>query len=157
MVDTFTKTERSALMARIRSHGNAATELRFLRFLKESGITGWRRRYKLFGKPDFVFPKSRLAVFVDGCFWHGCPRCYREPKSNRSFWRNKVATNRKRASLVNSELRRKNWLVIRIWQHQLANRRQAALKKRLLAALSNARPRTSRRPARRISAHVRNS
>src|SRR5437016_438786 len=81
VADIFSKVKRSALMSRIRSHGNAATELRFITLLKGAGIIGWRRQHRLHGKPDFVFLKFRLAVFVDGCFWHGCPRCYGEPKS----------------------------------------------------------------------------
>jgi DNA mismatch endonuclease, patch repair protein len=127
MPDFFTKKQRSALMSRILSHGNAATELRFIRLLKNSGITGWRRRYPLHGKPDFVFLKVRLVVFVDGCFWHGCPRCYSEPKSNRAFWRRKIATNRERALAVNRSLRKSGWRVLRVWQHELKRRNELRL------------------------------
>src|ERR1700720_730276 len=131
MADFLTKPQRSLLMSRIRSHGNAATEMRFIMLLKELGITGWRRRYRLQGNPDFVFPKSRLAIFVDGCFWHGCPRCYNEPKSNRRFWRQKILTNRRRAVLVNRALRSSGWLVLRVWQHELALKNEHRCVKRI--------------------------
>jgi DNA mismatch endonuclease (patch repair protein) len=135
MADFLTKRRRSALMSRIRSHGNLATELRFIRLLKDSGITGWRRRHSLQGKPDFVFLKFRLAVFVDGCFWHGCPRCYSEPKSNRAFWRRKIAANRQRALVVNRLLRKSGWRVLRIWQHELKRANEARLLRRIHRAL----------------------
>ncbi|MGO9585048.1 MAG: very short patch repair endonuclease [Limisphaerales bacterium] len=135
MADFLTKQKRSVLMSRIRSQGNAATELRFVRLLKNSGITGWRRHYRLIGKPDFVFPKLRLAVFVDGCFWHGCPRCYSEPKSNRAFWRRKIAANRERAVAVKRELRQSGWRVFRIWQHELKRKNESRLLGRLKRAM----------------------
>lgn len=118
-------------MSRIRSQGNAATELRFIRLLKDSGITGWRRKQKVFGKPDFIFQKLKLAVFVDGCFWHGCPRCYREPKSNRAFWRQKITANQKRALVVNRALWQTGWRVLRIWEHELTRKNEARLLKRI--------------------------
>jgi DNA mismatch endonuclease (patch repair protein) len=135
MVDFLSKRGRSSLMSRIRSHGNAATELRFVRLLKAARITGWRRHYPLFGKPDFTFPKERLVVFVDGCFWHGCLRCCREPKSNRLFWRRKIVANRERARLVNAELRHRNWRVMRLWQHELTVRNEPKVRGRLLLRL----------------------
>jgi len=135
VADFLTKKRRSSLMSRIRSRGNAATELRFIRLMKDAGVTGWRRRQQLFGKPDFVFPKFRLAVFVDGCFWHGCPRCYSEPKSNRAFWRRKIFANRKRAVTVKRELRKSGWRVFRIWQHELKHKNEARLLRRIQRAL----------------------
>jgi DNA mismatch endonuclease (patch repair protein) len=122
-------------MSRIRSQGNAATELRFISLLKNFGITGWRRHYRIIGKPDFVFLKFRLAVLVDGCFWHGCPRCYSEPKSNRAFWRRKIAANRERAVVVNRELRKSGWRVFRIWQHELKRKGEFRLLTRLKRAM----------------------
>jgi DNA mismatch endonuclease (patch repair protein) len=75
-------------MARVRSRGNKATELKLVSFLRSEGMVGWRRHLPLPGKPDFAFPKQKVAVFVDGCFWHGCPKCYTRPKSNLKFWDN---------------------------------------------------------------------
>ena len=71
------------------------------------------------GKPNFAFPKQKVAVFVDGCFWHGCPKCYTRPKSNRAFWDRKRETNMARDKCVNRQLRGRGWKVIRIWQHSL--------------------------------------
>jgi DNA mismatch endonuclease, patch repair protein len=135
MADIFSKRRRSKLMSGIRSHGNAATELRFIQLLKEAGITGWRRRYPLYGKPDFVFLKLRLAVFIDGCFWHGCGRCYSSsPKSNRAFWKDKFVRNKKRDQLVNRNLRSQGWQVLRIWEHELTRKNEARLLRRIQSA-----------------------
>jgi len=119
MTDVFTKAKRSEVMSRIRSKGNARTELRLIAIMREAGITGWRRHQVVFGKPDFVFRPEKVAVFVDGCFWHGCPKCYRRPASNRKFWDAKVARNRARDVEVTKSLRRAGWKVVRIWEHQL--------------------------------------
>jgi len=71
-------------------------------------------------RPDFVFPKLRLAVFVDGCFWHCCPKHTTKPKNNRAFWQRKLASNRARDALVTRTLRRAGWRVLRVWEHELA-------------------------------------
>lgn len=81
VADVFTKKKRSQIMAAVRSTGNRTTELRLASILRANGITGWRRHQPLPGKPDFVFRRERLAVFADGCFWHGCPRHLRMPFS----------------------------------------------------------------------------
>jgi DNA mismatch endonuclease (patch repair protein) len=94
----------------------------------------------LFGKPDFVFPKLRLAVFVDGCFWHRCPRHAVKPKQNAAFWRRKISANKARDRLVSRTLRRQGWSVLRIWEHELARkheRRVAAKIRRVLFAPSS--------------------
>ena len=100
------------------------------------GITGWRRGWPLFGRPDFVFPAARLAVFVDGCFWHGCPKHYTKPANNRAFWRRKLEANRARDRRVNRELKRLGWRILRIWKHdlRLPKPRCLARLKQLLAA-----------------------
>ena len=92
------------------------------RAAKQSEETGWRRQLPLPGRPDFAFPKAKVAVFTDGCFWHGCPRCYTRPKSNRKFWDTKVIRNRERDREVSRGLRRKGWRVVRIWEHALQKR-----------------------------------
>jgi DNA mismatch endonuclease (patch repair protein) len=106
MADIFTKRKRSAVMSAIRSRGNAATELRLIAVFRAHGITGWRRgaslQWKVEGlklkkfrvKPDFVFGARRLAVFVDGCFWHGCPLHATQPKTNAVCWRKNEARQR---------------------------------------------------------------
>ena len=119
MADVFTKAKRSELMSRIRGRGNERTELAMLRLLRANKITGWRRHAKLPGRPDFVFRAERVAVFVDGCFWHGGPRCFRLPANNRSFWAKNISENRERDRRVDSQLRRNGWRVLRIWEHGL--------------------------------------
>ena len=119
MVDTVDPEKRSRIMAKVKSHGNKSTELKLIKLFKEYEIKGWRRKYPVFGKPDFVFPKSRLAIFVDGCFWHGCKKHCRIPESNCSYWVSKIDRNIKRDSLVNSELVKRGWHVLRIWEHEL--------------------------------------
>jgi len=89
----------------------------------------------MFGKPDFVFPKFKLAVFVDGCFWHGCPKHETKPKNNRAFWFRKLSSNKARDALVTRTLRRAGWVVLRIWEHELASKHQASLLKRIHGAL----------------------
>ncbi len=120
-------------MSLIRSHGNKATELRLIAIFREFGITGWRRNQPLLGKPDFTFRSERVVVFVDGCFWHGCPKCYKRPGTNQKFWDAKIFNNRKRDRLVSRELRRDNWTVVRIWQHQLVS--SASVAGRVIRAL----------------------
>lgn len=115
MSDVFSKRKRSAVMSLIRSRGNRDTELRLIAVFRAHGITGWRRGSKLTGKPDFVFPRlpasprlrrtGKLAMFVDGCFWHGCPKHATRPKTNAAFWRKKIAANQARDLLVTRTLR----------------------------------------------------
>jgi len=119
MADWLTREQRSRNMASIRSKGNKTTEARFVALLRAGRISGWRRHANLPGKPDFVFRKNHLAVFVDGCFWHGCPRCYRLPEDNRPYWRAKLLNNRRRDRRTARQLRTKGWRVIRIWEHLL--------------------------------------
>jgi DNA mismatch endonuclease (patch repair protein) len=106
-------------MALFKGKGNKSTELAFVAHLKADSINGWRHRLPLPEKPDFCFPKQKVAVFIDGCFWHGCSRCYRRPKSNLDFWDGKVTANRARDRRVNQELRNKGFVVMRIFEHQL--------------------------------------
>lgn len=119
MADVFSKAKRSEIMARVRGKGNRATEERLVKLFRENGIKGWRRNYPLFGKPDFVFPEQKVAIFVDGEFWHGHPTRGSIPETNADFWIEKIEKNKKRDREVNRELRSKEWTVVRIWQHEL--------------------------------------
>ena len=114
MADDMTAAQRWYTMSRIRSVGNETTELRLVRLLREARLVGWRRRTSLPGKPDFVFRKARVAIFVDGCFWHGCRRCALSAKSNTKYWLPKIARNAARDKRITSELRGAGWVVIRI-------------------------------------------
>lgn len=119
--DVFSKKKRSQVMAAIKSKGNKTTEIKLAAIFRKNKIHGWRRNFPLFGNPDFVFPKHRLAIFVDGCFWHGCPKHSRKPKGNRNFWRGKFLRNKKRDRIVAWNLRHSGWRVMRIWEHELKN------------------------------------
>jgi DNA mismatch endonuclease, patch repair protein len=133
MADVFSKSKRSKVMAAIRSKGNKDTELRLALILRAHGIKGWRRHHLLPGKPDFVFPKQRLAVFVDGCFWHGCPMHGRNPDSNQNYWLAKFKRNKNRDKRVNRALRISGWKVLRLWEHDLRQTNRAA--KRIKSSL----------------------
>lgn len=122
MSDVFTKQKRSEVMSRIRGGGNVSTEKRLITLMREHGIKGWRRKWPLPGKPDFAFPKQKVAVFVDGCFWHRCPKCYQKPATNADFWEAKISRNVQRDMEVNRALRKRGWKVVRIWEHSLKER-----------------------------------
>lgn len=119
MTDTLATQKRSEVMAAIRSAGNRATELRLAAIFRVHGITGWRRSQPLLGKPDFVFRRERVAVFVDGCFWHGCRWHCRMPKSRQSYWKPKITRNKMRDKATKGMLERAGWQVYRIWEHSL--------------------------------------
>jgi DNA mismatch endonuclease (patch repair protein) len=138
MTDVFSIKKRSAIMSRVRSKGNEATELKLILLLKKWQLTGWRRNYPIFGHPDFVFPKCRLAVFVDGCFWHACPHHGTQPQSNRHFWARKIGRNIARDRLVARTLRGKGWRVLRIWQHELTRKSEIRCANRLRVAVAKA-------------------
>jgi DNA mismatch endonuclease (patch repair protein) len=120
VADIFTKAKRSQIMSAIRSRGNKETELKFAAILRATGITGWRRHQPLPGRPDFVFRRERVAIFVDGCFWHGCPKHGGKPEDNRAYWIPKLLRNQERDSEINHLLKKEGWRVLRIWEHDLA-------------------------------------
>lgn len=134
MPDVFPKAKRSLVMSLIRRRGNKTTELALLNLFRASRITGWRRHQPVFGKPDFVFRAHRLAVFVDGCFWHACPMHSKTPSTNRKFWTEKLRRNAARDKLVARALRLKGWRVFRIWEHDLQKQPHKAVS-RILRAL----------------------
>lgn len=137
--DPLSPRERSAQMARVRATGNRSTEMRVAGCLIRRGIGGWRKHpLDITGRPDFCFLKQRVAVFVDGCFWHGCGRCGRNiPRSRRIFWRGKIEANRRRDRRVERALRSQGYVVVRIWEHALGNKRWMV---RLLSVLRGAGP-----------------
>ena len=90
-----------------------------VRRLREQRLVGWRRGYPAIGKPDFVWRSARVALFVDGCFWHGCPRCYRAPRNNVRYWREKIRRNRTRDVSVVRALHEAGWKTLRIWECEL--------------------------------------
>ncbi len=136
MPDVFTPAKRSAVMALIRSRGNRATELRLIALMREHGITGWRRNAPVFGKPDFIFRRERVAVFVDGCFWHGCPRHATKPANNRAFWKSKLARNAARDREVTRTLRKAGWRVLRVWECALSTKHWPRIARRIMRGLA---------------------
>lgn len=116
---SFTKPDesRSANMRSIRSAGNRTTELRLRSLFIRSGIQGWKVTPQgILGKPDFLFPKHNVAIFIDGCFWHACPKCGHTPKTNRKYWSAKIERNKQRDKRISNQLRRSGFTVVRIWE-----------------------------------------
>jgi DNA (cytosine-5)-methyltransferase 1 len=116
---SFGKLSRSQLMARVGSVGNRTTEARLVSLLEAVKLEGWKLHDPLPGKPDFSWPELKVAVFVDGCFWHGHDCRNLTPRANAERWRAKILNNRRRDRQVVSELRAAGWSVIRIWECQL--------------------------------------
>ncbi len=115
-----TSSARSKAMSKVRGRENKTTEIRYRMALVRAGITGWRvQRRGLPGNPDFIFPQSMLAVFVDGCFWHGCSRCGHLPKSHTAFWRTKLEFTCQRDVANSAALRAIGYHVLRFWEHEL--------------------------------------
>jgi len=113
-MDRFSRGKRSSIMAAIRSKGNRSTELALGRLLRASGVRGYRKHWHVVGRPDFAWPRLKVAVFVDGCFWHGCTRCKNLPETNADFWRLKIEENQRRDRRVTTKLRHMGWSVIRV-------------------------------------------
>jgi DNA mismatch endonuclease (patch repair protein) len=133
-VDIVDRATRSRIMAAVRSKGNRSTEGVVRARLARAGLRGWRVcAGDIKGKPDFLFDGERVAIFVDGCQWHGCPRCYRPPRSNVVYWSAKVRRNRARDKLVTDLLQRAGWRVLRFWEHEL---RQSS--RRMLSQIARA-------------------
>lgn len=135
---------RSAIMRAVKSRGSRSTEKRLRAAMVANGLRGWRMHAdELPGKPDFVFPKAKVAIFVDGCFWHGCPKCYRRPHSRQDYWDAKVQYNISRDRRNRAQLRRLGWRVVRVWEHEI-KADPARVCARLAAKLSNTLSRATR-------------
>lgn len=107
-------------MRSVKSGNNRSTEKRVRYSLVARGVSGWSvRTPNILGCPDFYFEFDCLAIFVDGCFWHGCPRCLRLPHANRKYWSKKIENNIRRDKQVTKRLRRNGIRVIRIWEHDV--------------------------------------
>ena len=135
MPDIFDKEKRSEIMSHVHSKGNKSTEMCLITLFKQSGITGWRRNYPVKGHPDFVFPKQKVAIFVDGCFWHGHDCRNTRPKGNEEYWVKKRERNIKHDREVTAMFEKRNWIVLRIWECELKKKNQASTLCRIQAAL----------------------
>ena len=164
MPDVFTKAKRSQVMSRIRGRGNKETELALAKLLRAAGITGWRQQVQIIlgrsrgdeaqtfradrtrkirasrrlprVRADFTFRKERVVIFVDGCFWHGCPKHATMPVNNRAFWLNKLTANKTRDRLVTHALRQCGWRVLRVWEHELSRKNVARLTQKIRRILT---------------------
>jgi DNA mismatch endonuclease, patch repair protein len=118
-MDVLTPRQRSHCMSRIRGK-NTRPELALREALWSRGFR-YRLHYSITGRPDIVFPGAKVAVFVDGCFWHGCPTHAVKPKTNRAFWSQKIKKNKTRDQTVSDLLMAQGWTVLRFWEHELRN------------------------------------
>lgn len=120
-MDKYSAGVRSQMMSAVRSRGNRSTERRLRAHLIRSGLRGWAVQPRgVIGRPDFVFKEPKLAIFVDGAFWHGAPDFKRFPKTRVPFWTEKIERNKRRDRAVNSVLRRRGWSVLRFWDYELS-------------------------------------
>ncbi len=131
MSDIFSEDKRSLVMKAVKSKNTKTTEMTLMKVFKEYGIKGWRRTYQLIGKPDFVFREKRIAVFVDGCFWHGHDCRNVTPSNNAEFWAKKREYNKAHDQLVTDTLTAKGWKVIRIWECELKKKNREILLSKL--------------------------
>jgi len=119
MADIYDKDTRSKLMSRISSKKNKSTEIKLITLFKANGVKGWRRGYSVKGHPDFVFLKQKIAIFVDGCFWHGHNCRNTRPKDNEEFWQKKRERNIAHDKQINELFQKRGWTVIRVWECEL--------------------------------------
>ena len=120
-MDNLSKEQRRKNMQHIRSTGTAP-ERAIMEALKKKKIYFSTYVSKIVGKPDIVFRRKKVAVFIDSDFWHGHPKRCIMPKTNPSYWKNKIEGNRKRDKLVNAELRNNGWVVVRLWEYDIKHR-----------------------------------
>lgn len=132
MADVFDKKSRSEIMKKVRSNNNKSTELKLIQIFNQYGITGWRRHYPVKGHPDFVFLSKRIAIFVDGCFWHGHDCRNTRPKDNEEYWSKKRERNMKHDKEVTMLFEKRGWMVLRIWECELKRKNIQTTMSRLL-------------------------
>ena len=134
MSDSVDREKRSEVMKAVKSKGNKSTELRLIALFKANGVTGWHRGYPVKGHPDFVFIDKRIAVFVDGCLWHG-HECRHWPRSNEEFWRKKLESNMRHDREVTALFEARGWTVLRIWECELLKKNLPATTKKIIRVL----------------------
>ncbi len=137
MADTFTKEKRSEIMRAVKSNENKSTELRLIQFFKDNHIVGWRRKYNVKGHPDFVFLDKRIAIFVDGCFWHGHDCRNTRPSDDAEYWSQKRKRNIERDKRTTELFQKRGWTVIRIWECELKKKNYPVLNNKLRLLLDD--------------------
>ena len=135
MSDVFNKETRSQIMRAVKSRDTKSTEKTLLSLFKETGVTGWRRTYDVKGHPDFVFLKQRVAIFVDGCFWHGHDCRNTRPSNNAEYWQKKRAKNIRHDKEVTKNFEKRGWTVLRIWECELKKKNREKTLKKILSAI----------------------
>ena len=115
-------------MRAVKSKGNKSTEERLIQIFRSNKISGWRRNSEIFGHPDFIFPKQKIALFADGCFWHGHGCRNLTPSDHAEYWREKIHRNILRDKRVTKSLKAQGWKVIRIWECEIKKGKMNKLK-----------------------------
>lgn len=131
MADVFDTSKRSQIMKRVKSKNNKSTELKLIQIFKDNNIIGWKRNYPVKGHPDFVFLNKRIAVFVDGCFWHGHDCRNTRPSDNADYWSKKRERNIQHDKEVTALFKKRGWKVLRIWECELKKTNRNHLLSRL--------------------------
>lgn len=135
MADIFDAKKRSAIMREVKSKNNNSTERRLIEVFRVNHITGWRRNYKVKGHPDFVFLDRKIAVFVDGCFWHGHDCRNTRPADNADYWIKKRERNIQHDKEITALFEQRGWTVIRIWECELKKKNRSLLDQKLSSVL----------------------
>lgn len=124
---------RSKQMGSVKGKGNKTTEKRLRYALVSAGITGWKVQPKhIIGNPDFIFKKEKLAIFVDGCYWHGCPKCGHVPKTRSEFWKAKIDRTKQRDKEKAMLLEEEGYIIVRFWEHELKDNLKKCMKEILI-------------------------
>ena len=137
MKDVFNKEKRSDIMRAVKGKNTKSTELTMIALFKEYHITGWRHSYEVKGHPDFVFLDKRIAIFVDGCFWHGHDCRNTRPSDNAEYWAKKRERNIRHDREITDRFEKRGWMVIRIWECELKKKNLHQTIEKLLNILNN--------------------
>lgn len=137
MADVFDASKRSDIMRKVKSQKNKSTELRLIEIFKEYHIIGWRRNYPIKGHPDFVFLKQKIAVFVDGCFWHGHDCRNTRPADHQEYWQKKRERNIQHDREVTALFESRGWIVLRIWECELKKKNRQQLLSKMRTVLGD--------------------
>lgn len=128
MTDVLTPEQRKHNMSRIRGK-NTGPEIKLRKMLWSQGIRGYRIHQNLTGKPDIVYTKKKIAIFIDGCFWHKCPICFQEPETRKEFWMEKINSNVERDTKNTQQLLEDGWTVMRFWEHEVRKKPEEVIEK----------------------------
>lgn len=131
MSDVFDTSKRSHIMQQVKSKNNKSTELKLIQIFKDNHIIGWKRNYPVKGHPDFVFLDKKIAVFVDGCFWHGHDCRNTRPSDNAEYWSKKREQNIRHDKDITSLFEQRGWTVLRIWECELKKKNFDILENKL--------------------------